>query len=327
MSERANSYKIGLFVIVGTILLIAGLFAFGIRSAFEKKLTFETYVTGDATGLSKGSPVLFRGVEVGKVSQIAMSWNVYPEAPAAGGNTFVVVRCQVARSLFPESANRQMGQILKDRVAGGLRAVIQGQGITGTSVVALKFEDPKAYPPMAVTWEPKYFYIPSAPSQFGQILEGLDKTLAHLEKFDVERLVNSLDRTLKTADDALKNLGQLDVKGISTNIDAVAASADAAVKDIGGLAQQARTTLQGMRLETVGTDADRLLKNLDERLGVLIEKLSGIDVRALNETLAGTQEAARNLNEALEELKRYPSGFLFGKAPPPAAGVKEEKHP
>ncbi len=327
MSEHASSYKIGLFVIVGTALLLAGLFAFGIRTSFEKKSTFETYVTGDVTGLSKGSSVLLRGVEVGKVSEIALSWNVYPEAPTEAGKTFVVVRCQVAQSLFSEATNRQMSEIMKDRVSHGLRAVIQGQGITGTSVVALKYEDPKVYPPMVLTWEPKYFYIPSAPSQFGQIMEGIDKTLAQLQKFDVERLVNSIDRTLASVDATLTNLNQLDMKRISKDVDGAVADAGAAVRDVGALAQQARTTLQSMRLEAVGTDADRLLKNVDERLGVLIEKLSGIDVRALNETLAGTQEAARSLNEALEELKRYPSGFLFGGAPPPVSGVKEPKHP
>jgi hypothetical protein len=50
-----------------------------------------------------------------------------------------------------------------------------------------------------------------------------------------------------------------------------------------------------------------------------------VDVRALNETLAGTRDAARSLNQALDELKRYPSGFLFGGAPPPAPALEEKK--
>ena len=31
------------------------------------------------------------------------------------------------------------------------------------------------------------------------------------------------------------------------------------------------------------------------------------------------------LNEALDQLKRYPSGFLFGAAPPPAPVLEKEK--
>jgi hypothetical protein len=80
-----------------------------------------------------------------------------------------------------------------------------------------------------------------------------------------------------------------------------------------------------MRLQAVGTDAQRLLTNLDARLSVLIDKLSGVDIRSLNDTLAGTRDAARSLNEALDQLKRYPSGFLFGPAPPIPPVLQEEK--
>ena len=55
-----------------------------------------------------------------------------------------------------------------------------------------------------------------------------------------------------------------------------------------------------------------------------MDKLSAIDVRALNDTLSGTREAARSLNEALEELKRYPSGFLLGGPPPQPQGLEKE---
>ena len=80
-----------------------------------------------------------------------------------------------------------------------------------------------------------------------------------------------------------------------------------------------------MKLDAVGEDAGRLLNDLDARLAALIDKLSGVDVRSLNDTLAGTRDAARSLNEALDQLKRYPSGFLFGGAPPPAPVLEKEK--
>jgi phospholipid/cholesterol/gamma-HCH transport system substrate-binding protein len=322
MSEKASSYKIGLFVLVGTAILLLSLFLFGIRTAFEPTHKLETYVTGDVGGLSQGSAVLLRGVAVGKVTQIGFSWNLYhSDSPRC-----VVVRFAIKESVSPVTVGTDLGPSVDGLVAKGLRAIIKGQGITGTSVVSLEYEDAARYPPLKVSWTPKYYYIPSAPSQFGQILDAVDRTLSHLEKFDVDRLVNSLDRTLTTADAALKNLGQLDVRGISGGATKVVADAAVAIREVSGLAQEARKSLQEMKLGAVGQDASRLLNNVDERLAALIDKLSGIDVRALNETLAGTQEAARNLNDALEELKKYPSGFLFGGAPPPAAGLEKEKH-
>ena len=80
-----------------------------------------------------------------------------------------------------------------------------------------------------------------------------------------------------------------------------------------------------MKLDVVGADAGRLLDEVDAKLSALIDKLSGVDVRSLNDTLAGTRDAARSLNEALDQLKRYPSGFLFGAAPAVPPVLQEEK--
>lgn len=322
MSDKANQYRIGLFVVIGVAIVLGALFLFGIRSAFEPVHMVETYVTGEVEGLSVGSVVTLRGVAVGKVASIGFSWNFYGN----GTPRCVVIRCAIQQSFSPIAVGSpDATSVLRDNVANGLRAVVQGQGITGTSIVALQYLDPKKYPPLPVSWTPEYYYIPSAPSEFGQILASVNKTLAHLEKLDVGRLVNSVDRTLSSADTALQKLSQLDVAAISRNVNQVAADAGVAVLEVKGLIQDARDTLRGMKLGEVGADTQRLVDNLDARLGVLLDRLNAVDVRALNETLAGTRDAARSLNEALEELRRYPSGFLFGGPPPPAKGLEKEK--
>ncbi len=321
MSEKASQLRIGIFVTVGVAIVLLALFLFGVREAFQPKDEFETYVTGDVEGLSVGSVVELRGVAVGKVTQIGFSWNLYQ----VGQPTCVVVRCSVSQRIIPPTYRKDFDTEMQQIVDGGLRAVIQTNGITGSSIVALQKMDPKLYPPLKVPWTPKYFYVPSAPSQLGRLLASVDRTLANLEKFDVGRLSNSLTRALDTANVALQKLSDLDVKGISGNANKVLADASGAIGEIQSLAADARADLRGMKLDAIGTDAGRLLENLDARLAVLIDKLSGIDVTALNDTLAGTREAARNLNEAIEELKKYPSGFLLGGPPPPASGLQKEK--
>jgi hypothetical protein len=74
-----------------------------------------------------------------------------------------------------------------------------------------------------------------------------------------------------------------------------------------------------MQLDKLGPDADVLVKDADARLQVLLAKLGAIDIQALNDTLAGTRQAARNLNEAFEALRAHPSGFLFSGPPPPVS--------
>jgi len=321
MSEKASQFRIGLFVTVGVAIVLAALFLFGIRSAFQPTYMFETYVTGDVNGLSVGSVVELRGVTVGKVTEIGFSWNLYK----VGQPTCVVVRCAVRQKIAPEQWRGDFASQAPALIAGGLRAVIQTEGITGSSIVALQTMDPAKYPPLKVPWTPKYWYVPSAPSQLGRLLASVDRTLANLEKLNVGAISDNLNRTIQTADITLRKFGELDVKAIGQNAQRAAVDADAAILEIKGLAEDARRDLAEMKLAAVGADAGRFVNNLDARLQELIDKLSGIDVRALNDTLAGTREAARNLNDALEELKKYPSGFLFGAAPPPVEGLKKEK--
>ena len=321
MSEKPSQFRIGLFVLVGVGIVLGALFLFGIRSAFHDIQKFETYVTGDVDGLSKGSVVKLRGVAVGKVTEIGFSWNLYENVSPR----CVVVRFSVDERVSPVSMADEIGPELQKSIERGLRAVVQGEGITGSSIVALQNLDPSKYPPLQVPWEPEYHYIPSAPSQLGQILASVDRILQNLEKLDVPKISASATRTLDSANAALQKLGDLDFSGVSRNVNQLADDASSAVLEVRGLAEDARRTLQGMQLEAVGKDAGKLINDLDSRLAVLIEKLNGLDVGALNETFAGTRDAARNLNDALEELKKHPSGFLFGGAPPPAAGLDKEK--
>jgi phospholipid/cholesterol/gamma-HCH transport system substrate-binding protein/paraquat-inducible protein B len=202
---------------------------------------------------------------------------------------------------------------------------VQAQGITGTSIVSLEELDPTKYPPLEVPWHPKYPYIPSAPSQFGQILQSIDHTLAHLATLDLSKTLDAVNRTLDTADVTIKKFGQFDVAGISRKVDTLSTDATTAVREVEGLVKDMRSTLDAMHLGAVGTDADRVVNDLGSRLQTLTEKLNSIDVRSLNDALADMREVARNLNDAIEALKAHPSGFIFGQAPPPAKSLEKEK--
>jgi MlaD protein len=293
-------FKIGLFVIVGVAILVSAVFLFGIRNAIEPTQKFETYITGKVEGLSIGSPVKMRGVTVGRVDEIAFSWKLYQDADPH----CVVLRCEFEQRFSPVAEKDFKSQV-HVLTTNGLRAVVQAQGITGTSIVSLEELDPTKYPPLEVPWHPKYPYIPSAPSQ--------SKTL------------DAVNHTLATADVTIEKFGQFDVAGISRKVDTLSTDATTAVREVEGLVKEMRSTLDAMHLEALGTDTDRVINDLGSRLQTLIDKLNSIDVRSLNDTLADTREAARNLNDAIEALKAHPSGFIFGQAPPPVKGLEEEE--
>src|SRR5262247_3891249 len=127
MSEKASQLRIGIFVLVGIAILLAALFLFGIRSAFEPTYTLESYFPDNVDGLSVGSVVKLNGVAVGKVTEIGFSWNLYEVTQPA----VVVVRFSVKQNISPEMFKKDFDDALALVVARGLRAALQGQGITG----------------------------------------------------------------------------------------------------------------------------------------------------------------------------------------------------
>jgi ABC-type transporter Mla subunit MlaD len=307
MSERANEFKIGAFVLAGVALILAGMVAFAFSRDVEPVYYFETYVTDEVDGLSVGSAVKLRGVVVGQVTSIRFSWNEYPP----GNPSCVVIRFTVARSQSPISGTGDAGGLLQERIEKGLRAVVQGQGITGASILALKYVEPKRYPALEFPWTPHYLYIPSAPSEFSQILAAVARTLSNVEKINFEAIGASLQTKLE----------DLDVKAISRQLEQAIAEGKTTLQEI-------RVQVEKLRLEELGRNANQLLLGLqdtNDKLERTAGRFSNLDVRNLNDTLAGTREATRELNDVLQLLKGYPAGFLFGDPPPPASALSKEK--
>ena len=79
MSAQANFFKIGLFVIGGTVALVLLLLILGSGQLFQSKITMETYLNESVQGLEVGSKVRYRGVVVGEVRRIGFTYNVYEQ--------------------------------------------------------------------------------------------------------------------------------------------------------------------------------------------------------------------------------------------------------
>lgn len=318
MSTKANTTKIGLFVILAAVLLVAGLLAFGAKSYFTPKTKAETAIPGDVGGLSVGSPVQLRGVPIGKVTRITFAWNLYPHTKT----NLIVVEFEVEGDLLPLPPGMNTKQAVELANARGLRTMVKSQGITGTSLLALENLDPKAYPPPALDYKPRHYYIPSAPTELTRLVESLGKTLQHLEQIDVAGISRGVTNTLAAADRLVVKLGEIDFGAVGTN-------ANALLVDIKGTSAKLTTTLEGvqktlngMKLDTVGKNADGLLTELrgsNEKLQTVLEHLGTVPMQ---QTVVDLQRALQTLNDVLTELKSYPSGFIFGKPPPPIEGMQ-----
>src|SRR5271156_3079859 len=146
MSKPVNNFKLGLFTLGGLALLIAGLLAFGARSYFRPASTYETYIEGDVTGLTIGSAVELRGVNVGKVTRIDFSWTEYEVTEPS----YIVVQFVMRDDIEPVIPGTSRDDLLRASIQQGLRARIKAKGITGTSVLSLEYVDPIQNPPAQV---------------------------------------------------------------------------------------------------------------------------------------------------------------------------------
>lgn len=318
MSTRPNDFKIGTFVLIGIGLLIVGLFAFGARGYFRQQLTFETYVAGEVQGLSVGSPVKLRGVTIGKVTYIGFIWNEYPEY----GTDYVLIQFEVPKdsALLPPTANLQA--MLNTEISQGLRARVQAQGITGTSILALDFLDPERNPPMKVPWVPKHYYIPSAKGQFTEILSSIQKTLRNIEKVDFPALVGRLDKVLVSADQLVTNVNQVDFNQLGTNANGLVAELRDSNTRLQATLAEAQKAIKGVDLPGVGSDTRALEARLSNLAADLQRVVVSLDAGNLNETVANAREATEQLNILLKDLKQQPSSVIFSKPPSPARSAE-----
>ena len=320
MSARTNHFKIGMFVLAALVLLVAALLAFGARAWFEERATFETCVVGDVEGLSVGSPVKLRGVPVGSVSLIDFTGNVYPEST----NSFVVIEFEVSKRINNCSLSADQKGPVEASVRRGLRARVKGQGITGTSIVSLEFLDPADNPPPEIDFTPRHYYIPSAPSQFSQLLASIEKSLRQLEELDFGEISDRLTSVLHSVDSVLTKLEAVEFRRIGADVLRLTDELRATNTKLHDLVSSVASTVDEMKLEAVARNADELLSELRTTNAKLQTTLDQIAATPLEEAARGVRQAAKSLDEAIGTLKEYPSGFFFGKPPPPARSVKSK---
>jgi phospholipid/cholesterol/gamma-HCH transport system substrate-binding protein len=319
MSAKTNNFKLGLFTLFGVGLFVIGILAFGTWSSLEKKSLFETYVPGDVSGLSIGSAVEFRGVRVGKVTHIAFSWNQYKDTQPGS----VVVIFEIKDDVFVTPMGSEWREQLQSAVEHGLRARMKAQGVTGTCIVSLEYLDPGDYPPIKFSWTPKNTYIPSAPGLFGDLLVSMQKALHRLEHLDVAALNHMAETDLKSVGRLLERVERVDIEGLGTNASSLLQEVRTSNAKIENLIDDADGTVKKLQLEKLTQDADALVRQLQDTISKLEPGLASLDfdslnqtIESANQTLAQARQAIQNMNDVLNELKQYPSGFIFGRPPP-----------
>jgi len=317
MSMKPNYFKIGIFVIIAIALIFVATIVFGAGLFAQEKIYFETYFTEAISGLNVGSPIELRGVNIGKVEKIAFVAKVYGDMVQRiqkGSEYGLLV--VVVGSAPPESwqglSQEQAQELLSQMVVRGLRMQITSNLLTGQSYLQADYHDPEKFPPLELAWQPEHIYIPSIPSDLTTLREILNK----LQKIDVKKVLDSLDKAINDA-----NMGELSQQAI-------------------GLMSEARLKIRALDTETLCASADQVLASLERTVvdanvpsptptqsnipemiarinGVLsrIDKIIATEKPKLETILANLREISNNIRDLSDSLKEHPSGLLFSQPP------------
>lgn len=306
--RKANPAVIGLFVLGATALALAAVVLFGSGRFFRRQVEVVCHFSGSVNGLNPGAPVKFRGVPIGRVSEIR--FRVPPPARDTPAEIRIPVWLAIDETILSELTGERV-TLTRDRlarlVAAGLRAQLQTESfVTGVLFVGVDFF-PDSPAVLVRADEPDVLEIPTLPTTLEQAFEAFTKVMARVEKLDIEGLVDSLR-------DAVDGVGALARSPeIGQTLEAVR-TALATVDRVGGSLQPALGPTLG-DLRAAAAEARTSLAGLNEavsRLTVLLDPNAPLAVE-LRRTLTDLGEAARNVGDLADFLGRHPNAVLTGR--------------
>jgi phospholipid/cholesterol/gamma-HCH transport system substrate-binding protein len=354
MSAQINYFKIGLFVVVASIIGVVSIIVLGVGSFFQKTVMIETYFVESVQGLEQGAPLKFRGVLVGKTTEITLVGKAYPT-----DHQYVLIRATLFPDTFRITCSPPSESDLKKEIEKGLRVRLSFQGLTGAAHLEMDYMDPISNPPLKIEWTPKHCYIPSASSTIRRLSDAVDKILKNFESIDLKTIGKNFNTSLKELSRILSqaNLGKVgeQAETLLSELRETNRRVAKLLKDpkIDSLLPDAAATMAAARrfAEDTQQPVSQLLHTFNDvsagmaELAVKLDALSGDTtesvvrlkgiLRRLDDLIAERQPdietalenirlISENLKEITDNAKKYPSQFLFGE-PPPRSNTGDKK--
>jgi len=321
LSRRANPALIGSFVLGGVLIAVIAVVAFGSGQLFRDTQRFISFFEGSVTGLDVGSPVRFRGIDVGSVRQVMLD---LPNVERESRDLRIAVVYDLDRRLLEArggTARLQDPFDIDTLMALGIRAEIGTESlVTGRKYIALDLDpgNPISLDPVAGVPFPE---IPTINTGFERIEDAVYGIISDLGAVPLDSLVtvatDAFARFGAIADSpelraAIERLpGAIDrLDATAADLQALLVRVDSAVGPMsaGLLETTAQTTATMRSLDATLADVEVVL----EGTGGLLDRDSPVFVqfeRAMLE-LGGGSRALRDLADYLE---RNPSALLRGR--------------
>jgi ABC-type transporter Mla subunit MlaD len=298
MSAPSNHWKLGLFVIIGFGVFLAVLVFLGAQSLEKETITYKTYFDESVQGLDMGSPVKFRGVTIGNVSEIGIA----PDRRHVEVSSDIIVSQLVSLRLLdtaPKKRPLHIGQkpLVTLAVPPDLRMQLGSAGITGVKYIAIDFFDVSTNPPPELPFPLPENYVPSASS-----------TMKNLE----DAVVKAVDRFPEIADQLLATMRQISLLLGDINHEKLPARASETLGRAGEVMAELQGAIKQANLGKLSGEAGKTIAELNvavTRLGNVLERIDGeqgllASAQRATDSIGDLAGGAKGLGSELEDTLR-----------------------
>jgi phospholipid/cholesterol/gamma-HCH transport system substrate-binding protein len=280
METKANYVAVGAFVLACVIGLVVTILWFAGVQYSQEYTYYQAYFKGSVTGLGKGTPTRYNGIEVGRITNLEFD----PKDPQR-----VIVTMQLQPKL----------NIREDSVAS-----IDSQGFTGGTFVEITGGTASS-PPLVAHDDQRYPVIRTKPSTFAQLQQTAPEVVAKLS-VAATRLNDLLsDENRRSIAHILANLDETSqvIARRSADIDATIANANKVMANMNDASTGVRPTLQHVDLTIqkygkVADDADAFI--------------NGEGLAQFSDLVGEMRRLVANLTQLSDQINRTPTKLLFG---------------
>lgn len=316
MSQPRKAFWIGAFLLSGVVLLVGGVFVLARDNIFSRPVEYVVFFTGALDGLDIGADVTYRGVKVGNVRDIRLSYDrkindvIMP----------VVIRISTETGT-KKTTGPQLDRSIALLVERGLRAQLQTPSlVTGKAIVALDFfKGQEGY--VREENDTGLSVIPTVPSKIDQAADVLRDLVEGFKTVPVKETLEAVNRTLLTVDalvsspelaEGLANVNTLlsnlnnisvqlhaDLPAIMGNLRESSAQVSEVLADVQAATESAKQAL---------TDVAQLVDDGQRSLGPQSELQY-----ELLQALQNMAQASKALQRTAESIEQQPQSLIFGK--------------
>ena len=324
MSKKANPVSVGLFVILGLVLSVAGVLLFTSRGALHPRVKQILYFDSSLKGLEPGAPVKFRGVTIGSVVEVFIRHN--QSTNDFSMPVLISLDKKLAQAKSDELLHIDSQAMLDHLIQRGFRGRLDAESlVTGVLYISLDIVA-NAPAPVLHQLTSEYLEVPTLRSDIQQLL-------ANLAHVDVRGLSDKLNGLLTRVDTTLSQLNMAEINAGITNLLGSANNIVTApdltnsftalrqtLAQAGGLLKRVDSRVDPLADSITKTLTDAQMTLADARVAVRhASDLLGPDSAFRPDLIQALEElgaAGRDISDLAKFLERNPNALLVGKKRP-----------